>query len=173
MELTNLVDDKFFLPRLMRLQECLCEELEKAGGPSLCFCGLVPASRPPLALMDCGKEAGCGVAWVAPVTAFPASSFPVPDEDGAFACASPMAMTVEVGIARCHPRPRRGNATLDPQDTFEAVRLYMSDMAAARRAILCCFARTPEEEYQASLTSWAPMDPEAGVSGGSWTAVIG
>ena len=173
MALTELIEEKFFLPRLMRLQECLCEELEKAGGPSLCFCGLVPAGRPPLGLMQCGDNKPCGVAWVAPVGAYPVGVFPAPADPASTPCNGPLAMRVQVGIARCHPRPRRGQSTLDPQDTFEAVRLYMSDMAAAKRAILCCFGKTDGKDYDVALESWEPMDPEASASGGIWTAVIG
>lgn len=169
----DLIDETFFLPRLMRLQECVCEELEKAGGPSLCFCGLVPAGRPPLGLMDCRDTKACGVAWVAPTTVFSSTSFPLPDED-ALACNAPLAMGVQIGVARCHPRPGRGKATLDPQDTFEAVRLYMSDMAAVKRALLCCFPKSGGNvEYLSSATSWEPIDPEADASGGVWTGVIG
>lgn len=172
MELKNLVDDKFFLPRLMRLQECLCEELEKAGGPGLCFCGLTPVGRPPLGLMDC-SSGECGVAWVSPVSLFPYGTFPAPADGLRSSCATPMAMRVQLGVARCHPRPRRGNATIDAQDSFEAVRLYLSDMAAVKRALQCCFTSTPGKDYIVSLESWEPLEPESNASGGSWTAVIG
>lgn len=173
MELTDLVDEKFFLPRLMALQECLCDELEKAKGPGLCFCGLVPAGRPPLGLMNCASGS-CGVAWVAPVGAFPYQIFPQATDLGTTRtqCAMPMAMTVQLGVARCLPRPKQGSTMPDAQDMFDATRLYLSDMAAVRRALSCCFPAA-DKDYQAALQSWEPLDPSASASGGVWTAVIG
>lgn len=173
MELRDLVDEKFFLPRLMALQECLCAELEKAKGPGLCFCGLAPAGRPPLGLMNCAKGA-CGVAWVSPVAAFPYTQFPAQADGLALPvrCAVPMAMSVQVGVARCYPKPRPGMATIDPQDSFEATRLYMSDMAAVKRALVCCFPEV-DRDFQIAVGAWEPLAVEASASGGSWTAVIG
>lgn len=169
----DLIDETYFLPRLIALQECVCSELEKAGaGSSLCFCGIVPAGRPPIGLMDCGPGKSCGVAWVAPANVFPYTVFPQPATAPIARCSQPMAMQVQIGVARCHPRPPQGKGTLDPQDTFNATRLYLSDMAAVKRAILCCFPKR-DGDYQATIQSWEPMPAEASVSGGIWTAVIG
>lgn len=161
--------DAKFLPALMALKECLCNELAASGGPAPCFCGLVPAGQPPLGILDCGKG-DCGVAWVAPVTVFPSSTFPSPD-DGFVACASPLAMSINVGVARCHPRPARGSAQADVQDYFEASALYLSDMQAMRRALLCCAKQSPDLDI--SLGSWEAIEPSGGISGGVWNAVIG
>ena len=171
MDLTALVDEKVFLPRLMALQECLCAELEKAGGPAPCFCGLVPAGRPPLGVMNCAKG-DCGVAWVSPVNVFPYGVFPMQNEGAVTKCASPMAMRVQIGVARCHPKVPQGRTSLDPQQAFDATRLYLSDMAAAKRALLCCFPQG-NRDYQVALESWEPLPAEAGVAGGIWSAVIG
>ena len=97
-ELPDLVDDPIFWPTLQRLQECLCAELAKANGPALCYCGMMVGDIMPLDLMDCSAKA-CGVAWVRPMQAFPSLEFPAPAE---FAeCAAPLAMPVEIGVARC------------------------------------------------------------------------
>lgn len=171
MDLSGLVDEKFFMPRLMALADCLCDELAKAGGPSLCFCGLVPAGRPPLGLMNCASG-DCGVAWISPIGTFPYSIFPQQAEPTASKCAIPLAMRVQIGVARCFPRPRTGKTQPDPQDTFDAMRLYLSDMAALKRAALCCF---PEgnRDWMVALESWEPIEPQGSASGGVWTAVIG
>ena len=171
MEVNGLVEEQFFFPRMMALTKCVKAELLAAGGPGLCFSGLVPAGRPPLGVMNCGTTGCGGVAWVAPVTAYPVGVFPSEGEV-AERCVTPMAMTVQVGVARCHPRPRQGMTTVDEQDAFEAARLYMSDMAAVKRAILCCFPKD-NPNYQVALGTWEPLPPEASASGGSWTAYIG
>lgn len=164
--LPDLVDDRLVFPVLQRLSECLCSELEKAGGPSLCYCGLMVGDIMPLELMSC-ETGNCGVAWVRPVQGFGSTIFPAPDEEGS--CVSPLAMQLEVGVARCYPQgdPRRG---MDPQEFFEAARLYMSDMQAVRRAIHCCFGRGFEGSY--ALGTWDPIPAQGGVSGGTWTVIV-
>lgn len=177
MSLENLVDDTTFFPVLQALKECLCEELGKAGGPSLCFCGL-SVGQPPFGLMDCKDGKACGIAWVSPVTAFPSLTFPAAVEPGTqgVGCGTRLVMQVEVGVARCAPRAPQRGTTYDPQDTFDKTRLYMSDMQAARRAILCCLplvrldgGRKPD----VAIEAWSPIDVASGASGGTWTAYIG
>jgi hypothetical protein len=173
MDLSGLTDEKRFFPMLARLQECLCKELAEAGGPSLCYCGLmVGTSPPPFGLMDCSKG-DCGVAWVRPMLAYPSTAFPAQDADGGNqrACAGPLAMQVEAGVARCAPRAQGRSAQPDPQDVFDAARLYMSDMAAVRRAIACCFGK--DRDVQFSMGQWSPLAVSAGSAGGYWTFWIG
>src|SRR5690606_10758523 len=167
MALPELVDDRITFPVLQRLQECLCAELAKAGGPELCYCGLMVGDIMPLELMNC-SSGNCGVAWVRPMQGFITSDFPVPDEGAS--CVAPLAFQVEVGVARCYPMadPRRA---MDPQAMFEAARLYMSDMQAMRRAIRCCLVA---DDFQGSyaLGTWEPIPADGGVSGGTWTVAI-
>lgn len=167
MALPELVDDRITFPVLQRLQECLCAELAKAGGPELCYCGLMVGDIMPLELMNC-TSGNCGVAWVRPMQGFISSDFPMPDEGAS--CVAPLAFQVEVGVARCYPMadPRR---SMDPQAMFEAARLYMSDMQAMRRAIHCCLVA---DDFQGSyaLGTWEPIPADGGVSGGTWTVAI-
>ena len=144
--LEDLRDEARFFPALQRLQECLCSELEKAGGPDLCFCGLTPAGSPPIGIMDCNAKT-CGVAWVTPTTIFPTDTFPIPDELQISPCTSQIALSFEIGVARCYPRPQGREAQADPQAYFDALRLYLSDMAAVRRAIICCFGKDKAVSY--------------------------
>lgn len=171
-----LADNPFHLV-LSRLTDCLCEELAKAKGPGLCYCGLwAGAGQPPLGAIDC-KDGDCGVAWVRLIGAAPSASFPTPDEDATTSCGSPMAFDVEVGVARCAPRPQGRDQWPDPQEMFEANRLYLSDMAAVQRALLCCLPKRQAEaggrEILVSASAWAPLEMAAGKSGGTWTASIG
>lgn len=168
MDVANLVEETTLFPIIAKLQECLCSELGKAGGPALCYCGVFIGDLAPLAMMDCSKE--CGAAWVRPVTAFPSSAFPVPADPTASRCGSPLAMTLEVGVARCAPRAPRGALYPNPQDMFNALRLYMSDMKAALRAISCCMKGQRGVEY--SLGDWTPLPVQGGISGGVWTVTV-
>lgn len=164
----DLVDDTVIFPTLQRLIECLCSELAKAKGPSLCYCGLMVGDQMPLELSKCG-EGGCGgVAWVRPVQGYASTEFPDPDESPT--CVAPLAMTVEIGVARCYPRGDIRNP-IDPQEMFEAMRLYMSDMRAIRRAVSCCLG---DASYQGSyaMGTWEPIPAGNGISGGTWTVAI-
>lgn len=166
-ELPELVDDRIFFPVLQRLQECLCEELAKAGGPALCYCGVMVGDIMPLDLMSC-SESACGVAWVRPMQQFPSLEFPTPAENAE--CTAPLAMPVEIGVARCYPR-RDPRQPLDPQLMFEALRLYMSDSAAVRRAVKCCLN---DASYMGSyaMGTWEPIEAQNGISGGTWVVTL-
>lgn len=165
--LPNLVEDNVFFPVLQRLQECLCAELAKANGPALCYCGMMVGDIMPLDLMNCATG-NCGVAWVRPVVVFASSDFPAPDE--ASSCVATLAMSLEIGVARCYPMAN-SRQSLDPQAMFEAQRLYLSDMQAIRRAVKCCLA---DRSYQGShvMGEWSPIPADGGVSGGFWTLSI-
>lgn len=173
MDLSNLVDEKRLFPRIARLQECLCTALAEAGGPGLCYCGvMVGDNPPPFGLLDCAKG-DCGVAWVRPMSAYPSASFPIQDDGatGGSACAKPLAMQVEVGVARCAPRPKGRDAQPDEQAVFDAFRLYMSDMAAVRKAVACCFGSDRDNQF--AMGQWTPLALQAGTSGGYWTLWVG
>jgi len=166
--LPDLVDDRIMWPVLQRLQECLCAELARAGGPELCYCGHMVGDIMPLDLMQCGPGGCGGVAWIRPMQAFSSSQFPTPDE--APSCVAVLAMPIEIGVARCYPH-MDVKKRMDPQAMFEASRLYMSDMQAMRRAVKCCLA---DESFQGSyaMGTWEPLEAQGGVSGGTWTVTI-
>lgn len=168
----KLVDDPTFFPILQRVVDCVCTALAEAGGPGFCFCGpWIGSGPPPLGLMNC-EGGDCGVAWVRPVRRFPSTAFPSPDfETGISDGASPHALELEVGVARCYPRAPGRQAFPDPQAVFDAVRLIMSDMHAVKQALLCCFPRS-ERERRLSLGEWTPLEQAAGASGGTWTVTV-
>lgn len=174
--LSDLRDEATFWPMLQALTECLCGKLAEFGGPKVCYCGLwVGDQMPWLGVLagDC-----TGLAWVRPVQSYPSTAFPDPLADGTRAsCASPLAMQVEVGVARRFPRGTDARSLPDPQAMFDTARLYMSDMEAVRQAVACCFGNAvgkPERrEWQHALGDWLPIPTGAGISGGSWTVFIG
>jgi hypothetical protein len=54
---------------------------------------------------------------------------------------------------------------------FNAARLYMSDLRAMRRAIMCCAKQERERVF--SLGDWSPIPAQGGVSGGIWSVTVG
>lgn len=170
----GFADDDFFFPRLTALAECLTAELEKQGGPPLCYSGLMIGQQNfPLGLVD--QTNNLGVAWVRPVITFPSATFPLPDDPSVTArtsCKSRLAMEIEIGVARCAPAASGRAAYVDPQDIFEATRLYMADMQAMKRALLCCY-KPQDKDRLVATGAWTPLEAMGRVSGGSWQAWIG
>jgi hypothetical protein len=165
-------DDDFFFPRLTEIAACLTATLEDEGGPGFCYSGLMFGQQNmPLGLVDQGQN--LGVAWVRPVTTFPSTTFPLPDDPSTrIACRAGFAMEIEIGVARCAPRARDRSMYVDPQDVFEATRLYMADMQAMKRAVLCCY-KPSHPEALVAFGVWTPLEVAAGITGGTWQAWIG
>lgn len=169
----EFVDDPRFYPVLGQLLVCLESELAANGGPGLCYLG--PAlgdAPPPFGLMDC-DGAGCGVAWVRPALTYTSLAFPVQDDPGGTqGRIPPLAMEIEVGVARCYPRAQGRQQYPSNAAMLDALRLYMSDMQAMRRAIVCCFGSEEMRRRKSVLGAWTPLSAAAGVSGGTWSAWI-
>lgn len=174
MDLTGLVDEEFFLPRLMRLTDCLREELVKNGSPATCYHGLMVGGIRPLGLTDC-TDGDCGVSWVGGLESFPSAIFPQPDVPGVTTCGKPWAMRVELGVARCYPRPVGKAANPGAQPMFDANRLFMADMAAMKRALTCCWKGSAKEraDWKFAVEGWTALEPANGKSGGVLTGWIG
>lgn len=174
MELSaDLVDENFFRLRLMRLMDCVKTELAAANGPELCWAGLMVGGIRPIAPTS---GDACGTAWVGMLEAYPSASFPLVDVEGGNACNSPWAMRLEIGVARAYPRTVDRNAFPDPQEMFNATRLYLSDMRAIRRALTCCWKdpkNAEHRDWKQAPGSWTTLDPAHGKSGGVLTAYIG
>lgn len=151
-----LREDTSIYPILIELTSCLCQALEAAGGPTLCSCGIMTGQ---IALDFCGggcEGEGCGgQAWVRLVDAFPSSTFPSPDGN-LTNCNSPWAYALEIGVARCAPMGENSgvNGYVPPtlEQSVEAIRLQTADLAAMRRAIQCCFAKTDRDYLIGSYT---------------------
>lgn len=157
-----LREDTVVYPTLIALSACLCQELELAGGPPLCYCGPVTGD---VALDFCGGScdgAGCGgQAWVRFVDIYPSSTFPSVDNTLSN-CKAPFAYTLEVGTARCAPSGESGPSGYTPptmSENVEAIRLQLADVAAMRRAIQCCFGAG---EYDYSMGAYTQI----GINGG-------
>ena len=153
--------DATIMPALMALHECLCAELTKSGLDASCECALVHGAAVSVAPPAVGR----GYAWVGLDSIVPSKTFPVQDST-ASNCPSPLVANVTVGILRCYAVKVNGESS-------EQMLLYMdkqmADMAAMRRAILCCAALTDD----VMLGSYTPIGPEGGVYGGSWSVYLG
>ncbi len=165
-----LVEDQAIYPTLIALAACLCEEMEKAGGPSLCYCGII-AGEPAMDFCGGGCDGnGCGgQAWVRLVDAFPSSTFPNPEATLAN-CWAPMAYNIEIGVARCAPMGENGvNGYVPPtqEENIDAIRLQTADIAALRRAVQCCFGGS-ERDYILGTYSQLPVNG-GGCVGGVFT----
>ena len=86
---------------LTSLAACLCDQIESAGLPKPCFCGVVPGDS----VVDtyggyCNDK--CGMAWVRLADAYPAQAVGQPSETVGN-CGNGIGFTVEIGILRCYP----------------------------------------------------------------------
>jgi len=160
-----LIEDRTIWPVLNTLADCLCAQLAAAGGPELCFCGLqggdqILADYP--LLDDCG-----GMGFVRLSTAYP-SMAQFPAQDPTATCVTLLGFQVEVGVLRPGPLLDEQGNPPDSAEWANAVRVQMSDMAAIRRAIACCFA-TVDTRY--ILGTWQPTY-QGDILGGSWLVTV-
>lgn len=148
----------------------LCRELRLADRPEPCFCGVLGGSIVPLDYCQpCSDGGKCGMAWVR-ATSLGHDDFVLGRERlrrKSSACATPLFVTLEVGVARCAP-------TLDEQgdlpsmaEQFDAAQGQTLDMLAALKAVRCYDSITNYD-----LHTWTPMGPEGGCLGGTWSLNI-
>ena len=176
--MTDFVEDFQVYPLMVALAGCLCEELRDAGLPATCSCSVVPG---PMAVLDacggCGATKGAcgGQAWVRLDRAYPSSTFPQQDTEGA-SCVSPLVYAIEVGLARCTPIGKSNSVSgYSPPSTaqyLDAVRLQTADMQAMKRAIQCCLRTGDYGEREFALGQYMPITPAADCGGGVWNFLI-
>lgn len=174
--MAEFVEDFLVWPTIVKLSACLCTTIEDRNLPTPCRCGPVPG---PIAIMEycgaCSKTgtSDCGgQAWVRLSNEYPSSVFPAADQSDA-SCQSPMAYTLEVGIARCIPTGNANgiNGYTPPtlEQMVETVRLQMADKAAMRAAIACCM---DDGDMTYSLGNYTPMQASGDCGGGFYTVTI-
>jgi len=153
--------DVRIMPALMRLHECLCNELERSGLGDNCDCALLHGNADSVAPPIVGR----GYAWVGLTNIFPSKVFPSATSD-INTCAAPLAALVTVGVLRCYAVKTTGESS---GDMLLYMDKQMADMAAMRRAIVCCSA----DDYEVSMGAYTPIGPSGGVYGGQWTVTLG
>lgn len=157
-------DDWIAFPHASGLIEALTTELEVRLLPGVCFAGVVPGSDIAMDYVndECGAMAYSRVGAV-----FPSASFPNPDASPALMLT--MASIIELGIFRGAPLNDNGEPATEEQQ-FEATRLQMADMKAMLD-VICSYCDL--HEIPVVIGSYAPIGPQGGVVGGSWTATLG
>jgi hypothetical protein len=156
-------DDSSFFPRLLALQQCLCDEITARGLPAPCFCGVIHGNLVPADYCDTGL-AGNGMAWVRLVGIAEVQG---QDPTQASMCGSPLEAVVEVGILRCAITLHEDGTPPTEVEQFEAARLAAADMAASLAALRCCI-----NKKDVKVMAWQPLGPDGGCTGGAWTAVL-
>ncbi|QWY82768.1 hypothetical protein PP641_gp027 [Arthrobacter phage SilentRX] len=153
---------------LAELLESLSRQI-RAAGKEDDFCTITVQPGNAIAF-DFGPESDCrGGAWVRLVAANPTVSFPAADTS-VNTCAYSLAYTMEIGMM--FPAPvitdRLGNFVL-PEDTevFDAAMRQGDEMDLMFRAIRT--ANIP----QLVIGDYAPLGPDGGVLGGTWTLTAG
>ncbi len=161
-----IVEDFRIYPAMVRLAGCLCAEIEKAGLPAPCFCGVVEGTE---ANLDCGScEDGCGAAWVRLADGFPTLDGISPNPNAT--CLSQFAFTLEVGITRCFsPFADAEGHGQGVAEHLDATRIQLADMSVMLRAISCCFGDA-KETY--NLGQYQPVPFDGGCGGGTWSVVV-
>ncbi len=165
-------EDTAIYPKMIELSACLCEEITASGLPEPCSCGPMIGS---LVLDYCGtcKDGSCGgQAWVRLVQAFPSTDFPNQLTD-LRNCNAPLAFELEIGVARCKPIGTasgvRGYVPPTNEQNIEALRLQTADIAAMRRAVMCCFG-ADDTDY--ILGSYTPFPTVGDCLGGTFNVYV-
>ena len=148
------------MPALMKLHECLCAELERSGLGDNCDCALVHGGADNVAPPAVGR----GYAWLALQSIYPSKEFPGATA-GLDSCPAPLAATITVGLIRCYAVKARGESS---EEMLVYMDKQMADMAAMRRAIVCC-----NNEFDLAMGIYSPIGPSGGIYGGQWVVTVG
>lgn len=162
----ELVEDQTAWPILLKLGDCLCQEIASAGLPPTCICSPMPGD----AVAADYVTAEAGMSWVRVASVFPYTVFPA-QETRALGCAVSMAVQLEVGTLFCAPVVEGRNGRRPPglSAMYDSTRIQMAAMAAMLRAIECCLSGRSKD---VALGAYTPLGPDGGVVGGSWTVTV-
>ena len=172
-------EDVDLFPLMEELLDCLCTEITSSGLPAVCRCELMPGGSYVLDFTPDHASMGNGQAWVRLVAA--GATFPgdVGDNQSPIIlttrCGTGLVYELEMGVSRCEPvGVTRNNKYTPPTaaEQHEAVRLYAADLAAMKRAVLCCFKDKLGDDVEIGLGVYQPLQSEGGVGGGVWQVFV-
>lgn len=159
--MSSYTADALFMPKLIQLQQCLCEKLEGIGS-GRCQCQIVPA--PATIIYDVAMQRD--TAWVGMTQQFKTQTFPQPYSGTG---AATWAAGIAVGVLRCMPINTAG----DPKEGWPVIAdRQASDAAALRAAFECCFGSEPDED-QVSAPTISPIEVEGASYGLLMTFTLG
>ncbi|MBA9005943.1 hypothetical protein [Thermomonospora cellulosilytica] len=162
------------MPLAERLLNCLCAQLPGTVGGAACRCCVYPGATVPVDHC-CGCEEGEGQAWVQVRRIYPttAARFPQPSTTlEPCDAAGGWGMELVMGVYRCV-------SVLDDQgnppscaDVFDDAEKLLSDAAAMRQALACCFPYTGNDGLDVMAGEYTPMGPDGGCAGGQQTVYV-
>jgi hypothetical protein len=162
-------------PLVTRLLGCLCDQLPATLAGPACFC----CARPGLAVpadfcCSCdGVTPGEGQAWVRAARIFPVTArFPTPQADRDPCERGGWAVELQLGVWRCAATVDDEGNPPECADVTRDAMVALSDAAAMRRAVKCCFA-VPRGDYLVVVNGWEPLGPNGGCAGGQLTITVG
>lgn len=170
------------LPIAERLLGCLCAQLPETVGGDVCSCCLHPGQSVPVDYCcecDVGGEAGEGQAWVRPGRIYPTSGrFPVQLVDAAPCPAGLGLWAVELvlGVYRCAAAMDDDGEPPSCDRTWGDTEKLLSDAAALRAAISCCFPNMGDpgegDPPVVVVGGWESLGPSGGCVGGQMTVTV-
>jgi hypothetical protein len=166
------IADPLVMPLAYDMLTCLEEEIAKVEFPPARV-GLRPGTVVDFLLSTTENECCDGLAWVRPVSFYPASgTFPLQDDLPQVPFVSGWAVVLELGAVRCAPTPPE-TAIPSVDEWNEVVQRVMDDAAAMRRAI-CCFVDMDKVARKKNVLplQWTPLDVEGGCVGGTLEVVV-
>jgi hypothetical protein len=147
-------------PFLVRLRECLCNELADTLAGPVCRCSLVHSEVEILDGCDCACPDGHTGRAVVRVVQI--DSFSLTSAASMNPCPTGWLAAIEINVTRC---VLDCTAEIPPDETLEKEALYaLSDYAAMKRAVLCC---NRQGKYKAEMQRWRPLGPDGCCFGGA------
>lgn len=156
----------------LTLRDCLAAALAEEGASSPSETCLVAGEDGRLMLSAGLLEDWCcaGFAWVRVAGIDPQT--PQPGDQTGGCGITTWQVTLEMGVARCHPV---GDASAGPTcaQMTEVALLAQQDAAAMRRAV-CCLAPQVEADGTGrwGVTGWEPFGPEGACTGGTMGVIV-
>lgn len=148
-----------------KVATCLCAALVAAGGPPVCFCGVL-AGEAIAADYGAPCDNACGMAWVRMINAYPSKVLGAQNTDEGN-CDLMLGIDFEVGVLRCITVGDDAGNPPTPAQWLAASQLQMSDLMAMRSALVCCgFGR------DMIVGIYTPIGPQGAMVGGSFQAAI-
>ncbi len=135
-----------------------CVSLAISDCPNPCQALTMPGTTP--------YWMGVDSAYVRLVNVYPTTTYPEQTDDPDASCGQYLAATLEVGVLRCMPSPRK-NQTQDGTLLDKAAKRQAEDMELLYDAIRCCTGLN-----DTFIRQYTPRAIQGLTYGGSWTVII-